>query len=923
MTMTAYKRFNGISGKASGALVSFTLNGTTATFSSDPGIPTIASPDLMRVTIAGGTAEEEIVDIIAHTSGATTATVIRNVEPTQNGQNSAAAHTSVDWSHAPTAAFFVEDPSMDIARRGGLIGVATAQSPSAQFTYGQVEVSLGDSIGIAYGSTTLGKTDRWSILMQQENNVLGLPNAGRGLMLAAQADFTGTAGDNLTQPVAGDTGVAGIYQNTGVLLSGTLGSSATADSLTFPNVPFGRALIFYDPQSGSDGIGVSYLGVGGAVTHIIDGSIAESGGDTNVAWFDTLSAAPAGTTTLSLTRQAPQGSSAGGTTPKILGVRFYGPGLNSTVEYGLTIDNIGAGGVTTGGLLNNSARWGAYLASISKQVRRVHLSIGGDDLIVARTNASAASYNNSPTITDSGGNFTENDLGRPVSGTGIPANSYVGVINSNVSIGISSSPFSNVPVNTTGGSLIGQTVIYGQVPIAQIQANLAKIILLIRNAAPKAEIVIYGEYQPWNNALSATGNNSIRWWAKTFIPAMRAIAIQYNCSWVDYFAAFGSVAQIRTTAADGVTTVNNKTVTSASAPFVATDLGSIITGTNIPGGAYIGKINSSTSVDLSSSPFDNIPILALATGTGGTFKIGNDIYGLTIDSGLHFGDYQSSAGRVDGHRAQANLIREKLTYASSKKQGLGELITFTTGTIGFFSGYWQCPGDGSQVWEIEVIAGGGGGGGGGTSTVTSTAQVGGSGGGQGESRKQKMTLTGGVSYHIVIGSGGVHGAGGHAGNDGSVGGDTTFFGPTTLTAKGGGPGKGSATNSTTQTNGGMCGINLQTNVQGFPGAGSTASTFGGSAVGPAQSSAAPGGAGGGAANTTNGGSAGHSGSYNGTATPGANGGAATVNGDNAPAPGATDYGAGGGGGGGGCGTSNSGGNGADGQDGVVYLRRVA
>ena len=99
----AYIKANNVSGKVSSSFVSLTLNGTTASFSSDPGIPTITSPDKIRITIAPGTAQEEILDISAHSSGSTTATVIRNVEATQNGQNSGAAHSGVDWTHGVNA----------------------------------------------------------------------------------------------------------------------------------------------------------------------------------------------------------------------------------------------------------------------------------------------------------------------------------------------------------------------------------------------------------------------------------------------------------------------------------------------------------------------------------------------------------------------------------------------------------------------------------------------------------------------------------------------------------------------------------------------------------------------------------------------------------------------------------------------------
>jgi hypothetical protein len=63
------------------------------------------------------------------------------------------------------------------------------------------------------------------------------------------------------------------------------------------------------------------------------------------------------------------------------------------------------------------------------------------------TNTSAVS--SSPTIPSTNGAFTQMDAGRVITGTGIPANSWIGVVNSPTSIGISSSAVSNVPVNAT------------------------------------------------------------------------------------------------------------------------------------------------------------------------------------------------------------------------------------------------------------------------------------------------------------------------------------------------------------------------------------------------------------------------------------------------------------------------------------------
>lgn len=99
-------RFNDISSFGTTNPVTLTNGGTTATFASAPAFPTIASPDYAVIVVEPDSANEEIVQITAYTSGATTATVVRNFEATSGGANGSPAHTSVVWVHGPTAADF-------------------------------------------------------------------------------------------------------------------------------------------------------------------------------------------------------------------------------------------------------------------------------------------------------------------------------------------------------------------------------------------------------------------------------------------------------------------------------------------------------------------------------------------------------------------------------------------------------------------------------------------------------------------------------------------------------------------------------------------------------------------------------------------------------------------------------------------------
>lgn len=73
---------------------------------------------------------------------------------------------------------------------------------------------------------------------------------------------------------------------------------------------------------------------------------------------------------------------------------------------------------------------------------------------------------------------------------------------------------------------------------------------------------------------------------------------------------------------DGVTTNGSPTVTSATAAFSVADIGKPISGTNIPAGSYIGRVNSATSIDLSSSHSGAVAVNATGSGTGVTLTVG-------------------------------------------------------------------------------------------------------------------------------------------------------------------------------------------------------------------------------------------------------------------------------------------------------------
>lgn len=69
--------------------------------------------------------------------------------------------------------------------------------------------------------------------------------------------------------------------------------------------------------------------------------------------------------------------------------------------------------------------------------------------ILHRTVTDGATTNLDPTVTSVTANFTANDLFKPISGTGIPANSYIGVVTSATSIELSSTNTVHTPANAT------------------------------------------------------------------------------------------------------------------------------------------------------------------------------------------------------------------------------------------------------------------------------------------------------------------------------------------------------------------------------------------------------------------------------------------------------------------------------------------
>lgn len=89
------------------------------------------------------------------------------------------------------------------------------------------------------------------------------------------------------------------------------------------------------------------------------------------------------------------------------------------------------------------------------------------------------------------------------------------------------------------------------------------------------------------------------------------------------------------TVTDGATTNTDATVESATAAFGPSDLFKPISGAGIPANSYVGRINSATSIELSSSHLSFVPVNATATASGVTLSIGTALTSASYPSGLN------------------------------------------------------------------------------------------------------------------------------------------------------------------------------------------------------------------------------------------------------------------------------------------------
>ena len=112
--------------------------------------------------------------------------------------------------------------------------------------------------------------------------------------------------------------------------------------------------------------------------------------------------------------------------------------------------------------VNQGVLWRHMFGSITSSLGRV-------------TSADGNTTNLSPNITAADGAFTAADVGRPISGTNIPALTYIGTVTSGTAATLSSSPTANVPVNATGSASTTVFTIGGAVGANQYLATPADL----------------------------------------------------------------------------------------------------------------------------------------------------------------------------------------------------------------------------------------------------------------------------------------------------------------------------------------------------------------------------------------------------------------------------------------------------------------
>lgn len=130
--------------------ITLTTSGTTTvTWASAPAnMPTVASPNILKLIAEPNTPAEEIMYLTAYTAGATSGTVLRAQESSPGN-----LHTAKPWIHGPTAADFPPLTTPGDLLVGGSNGALTRLAKSVSTTFNQY---LGSTSSSAPTWTSLG-----------------------------------------------------------------------------------------------------------------------------------------------------------------------------------------------------------------------------------------------------------------------------------------------------------------------------------------------------------------------------------------------------------------------------------------------------------------------------------------------------------------------------------------------------------------------------------------------------------------------------------------------------------------------------------------------------------------------------------------------------------------------------------------------
>lgn len=200
---------------------------------------------------------------------------------------------------------------------------------------------------------------------------------------------------------------------------------------------------------------------------------------------------------------------------------------------------------------------------------------------------------------------------------------------------------------------------------ATMATNLTAIVQGIKAISGLIEVVLVAEYTVGSTTSGdvTVGDDA---WASAWVPAIRQVAINNGCTFVDLHARFGNCSSNRNVS-DAVFTAGSTSFSSAAAAFTTADNGSFVIAPGVPPGTTMSYVSSTTGT-LSTN--------ATLSGTSVQATIGGDPFGLTYDNGFHFAPSALTPSGKDSQRMLAEEFWSHLGY--SRAQGAGGFNAQTT-----------------------------------------------------------------------------------------------------------------------------------------------------------------------------------------------------------------------------------------------------